>query len=679
MKLLWNYLKDYKMQTVLAPAFKMAEAVLELFVPVIMAAIIDVGIAQADMPFVRSRCLMLVILAAAGLGVSVTAQYFSAVAASGFAAKLRKALFEKIQSFSFLTLDQTGTATLVTRMTSDVNQVQTGVNMVLRLLLRSPFVVFGAMVMAFFIDAKMALIFVVVIPALAVVVYLIMRHNIPRYREVQGRLDRMLGKTRESLTGVRVIRAFGKEEQMEEEFSDENQGLSEKQLGVGRIAGLLNPVTFVIVNLGIVAVLMAGGRQTYIGALTQGEVVALVNYMSQVLVELIKFANLIVTLTKAIACAKRVVTVLELPGEEPMERIPEKERPGGQPLAEKRLADQIPEKERPEEKTSESGRRPDKVRFENVSFAYAAGAGNALTDISFSVKEGETVGIIGGTGAGKSTLVHLIAGFYERQQGEVYVDGRPTTEYTLPELRKKIGIVLQQAQLFAGTIRENICWGKKDASDAEVEAALRAACAYDFVMEKPEGTAYKAEQGGRNFSGGQKQRLTIARALVRRPEILILDDSSSALDYATDAAMRKNISNYRRHAGQLACREVKSLADQGTGGLSGQASIGKMTVFIVAQRTSSLQHADQIIVLEHGKIAGIGTHDELLESCPVYQEIYHSQNKGSETKTDADMTAAEENRTETDTAATEENRAETNTAVIEENRRETGGDTGGRE
>lgn len=600
MKILWNYLKDYKVQTVLAPAFKMAEAVLELFVPVIMAAIIDVGIAQSDMPFIRSRCLMLVLLAAAGLGISVTAQYFSAVAASGFAAKLRKALFEKIQSFSFLTLDKTGAATLVTRMTSDVNQVQTGVNMVLRLLLRSPFVVIGAMVMAFFIDAKMALIFVVVIPALAIVVYCIMRHNIPRYREVQGQLDRMLGKTRESLTGVRIIRAFGKEEQMEAEFASENQGLSEKQLGVGRIAGLLNPVTFVIVNLGIIAILMAGGRQTYIGALTQGEVVALVNYMSQILVELIKFANLIVTLTKAIACAKRVVTVLEMPSEQTPE--------------EKFLAEKVPQKTVSEaEKGSYAGHAAEKVHFQKVSFAYAKGAENALSDISFSVKEGETVGIIGGTGAGKSTLVHLIAGFYQPQQGAVCIDGKETGEYVLQELRRKIGIVMQQAQLFAGTVRENILWGKKDATDAEIEAALRAACAYDFVSEKPEGIEYMAEQGGRNFSGGQKQRLSIARALVRRPEILILDDSSSALDYATDAAMRHNISDYSRSGESV------------HGG-------GKMTVFIVAQRTSSLQHADKIIVLEHGKTAGIGTHEELLKNCPVYQEIYYSQNKESESK-----------------------------------------------
>lgn len=647
MKLMWNYLKEYKVQTVLAPAFKMAEAVLELFVPVIMAAIIDVGIAQADMPFIRSRCLMLVILAAAGLGISVTAQYFSAVAASGFAAKLRKALFEKIQSFSFLTLDKTGAATLVTRMTSDVNQVQTGVNMVLRLLLRSPFVVIGAMVMAFFIDAKMALIFVVVIPALAVVVYLIMRHNIPRYREVQGQLDRMLGKTRESLTGVRIIRAFGKEEQMEAEFADENQGLSEKQLGVGRIAGLLNPATFVIVNLGIIAILMAGGRQTYMGALTQGEVVALVNYMSQILVELIKFANLIVTLTKAIACAKRVVTVLEMPSE----RTPEKEVSAGE----------IPENIISETGGLSSVEKPkDKVRFQNVSFAYSKGAGNALSDISFSAEEGETIGIIGGTGAGKSTLVHLIAGFYEPQQGEVYVDGQPTGEYVLSELRKKIGIVMQQAQLFAGTVRENICWGKKEATDAEIEEALRAACAYDFITEKPEGTEYKAEQGGRNFSGGQKQRLSIARALVRRPEILILDDSSSALDYATDAALRRNIDSFRK-------------SDQAQG-------IGKMTIFIVAQRTSSLQHADKIIVLEHGKTAGIGTHDDLLKNCPVYQEIYRSQNKGSEAGAEENESETEENeaKTKENKCETEENGAKTkeNEVKIKENKSETGGSIG---
>ncbi len=576
-------LKDYKKESVLAPLFKMLEASFELIVPLVVTAMIDVGIANRDRSYIQRMCLIMVALGLIGLICSVTAQYFAAKAAAGFGTKLRHRLFAHIQGLSFTEIDQVGTSTLITRITSDINQVQSAVNMVLRLFLRSPFIVFGAMVMAFTIDFKAALVFAVTIPLLSAVVFGIMAVSIPLYRKVQERLDKVLGITRENLTGARVIRAFHKEEEEKARFEECLESLTFMQNHVGKISAFLNPVTYVIINGATVLLLYTGAVRVNIGALTQGEVVALVNYMSQILVELVKLANLIVLITKAVACGNRVESVLEIESSMPKDTaLPQREWAAGS--------------QRPAE--TSAGRTP-KVQFCHVGLAYQGAGAESLSEIDFSVEEGETVGIIGGTGSGKTSLVHLIPRFYDVTRGEVLVDGKNVKEYPIGELRQKVGIVMQRAVLFQGTIRENLCWGKPDATGDEIDQALRTAQALEVVEGKEGKLDARVEQGGKNFSGGQRQRLTIARALVRKPEILILDDSASALDYATDARLRKAI------------REME----------------GSPTVFIVSQRTSSIQHADKIIVLDDGEIAGIGTHGQLLESCEVYREIYESQYK----------------------------------------------------
>ena len=568
MRSLLIYLKDYKKESVLAPLFKMLEASFELLVPLVMAAVIDVGIARKDTAYIIRMCLVLVALGVIGLVCSITAQYFAAKAAAGFGTGVRHALFEHIQGFTFTEMDMVGSTTLITRMTSDINQVQSGVNLVLRLFLRSPFIVFGAMIMAFTVDVKAALIFAVAIPVLSVIVFGIMLITMPLYRKVQADLDNVLLMTRENLTGVRVIRAFNKEKDEQKRFEEGNQVLTDAQKFVGLISGLMNPLTYIVVNGAVIVLIYAGALRVDAGDLTQGAVVALLNYMSQILVELVKLANLIITVTKAIACGNRIGAVLN------------------------------------EESDMENGTLdwPEDtdvpaVEFTHVSLRYRGAAGDALSDISFRAEQGQTIGIIGGTGSGKSSLVNLIPRFYDATGGEIRICGRDICEYDVDKLRTQIGTVLQKAVLFKGTIAENLRWGKADASDAEIEEALEISQAKEFVDGKEGGTAFQIEQGGSNLSGGQKQRLTIARALVRRPRILILDDSASALDFATDARLRAAI----RGMGE------------------------KPTVFIVSQRASSIQYADQIIVLEDGRAAGIGTHEELIESCPVYQEIYYSQ------------------------------------------------------
>lgn len=569
MRKLIYYLKDYKKESILAPLFKMLEALFELFVPIVMAKVIDVGIPLGDKNYIIRMCLVMILLGIIGLACSITAQYFSAKAASGFATKLRHSLFEHIQSLSFTEMDTIGTSTLITRMTSDINQVQNGVNMFLRLFMRSPFIVFGAMVMAFTIDVKAALIFVVAIPVLSVVVFGIMYASIPLYKKVQSRLDTVLGITRENLTGVRVIRAFHKEENETEKFEDANNSLASLQIFVGKISALMNPMTYVIVNLAIAALVWTGGTRVNTGIITQGEVVALINYMSQVLVELIKLANLIVLINKAIACGNRVQSVFEI----------------------KTSMDETENPVSPDKKTDYA------VEFNHVCLRYGKSDVDSLTDIDFNVKRGETIGIIGGTGSGKSSVVNMIPRFYDACEGEVLVDGINVKDYAINDLRQKIGIVMQKAVLFKGTIRDNLLWGNGNASEDDIYEALKVSQALEVVKGKKNGLDSEVAQGGKNFSGGQKQRLTIARALVRKPEILILDDSASALDYATDAALRKAI------------REMDN----------------SPTVFIVSQRASSIQYADKIIVLDDGKIAGIGTHQELIDNCGVYQEIYYSQ------------------------------------------------------
>ncbi len=576
MKKLLVYLKAYKKETILAPLFKMLEASFELFVPLVIAAIIDTGIENKDVPYIVRMAVVLVVLAVVGLTCSLTAQYFSAKAAVGFAAKLKSALFAHIESLSFKEIDTLGTSTLITRMTSDINQVQSGVNLVLRLFLRSPFIVFGAMIMAVTIDVKAALIFVVAIPLLAVVVFGIMLISIPLFKKVQGALDMVLGITRQNLTGVRVIRAFNKEQSEIENFDEKNAVLTGLQKFVGKISALMNPVTFIIVNGAIAALIWTGAIRVDAGILTQGQVVALVNYMSQILVELVKLANLIITVTKAVACGNRIQSVFEIK----------------------------PSMEEGSTKYSAQPKDGYAVEFKNVNLCYNDGADNSLTGIDFSVKKGETVGIIGGTGSGKSSLVGLIPRFYAATQGEVLVDGINVNEYSFDELRAHVGIVMQKAVLFKGTIRENLKWGKNDATDEELWEAIDAAQAREFVETKEGGLDFEIAQGGKNLSGGQKQRLTIARALVRKPDILILDDSASALDYATDAKLRAAIA----------------------------ALPGNMTVFIVSQRTASIMHADKIIVLDDGQMAGMGTQKELLENCEVYKEIYNSQFKTTSTK-----------------------------------------------
>lgn len=574
MKKLICYLKEYKKESVLGPLFKLLEATLELFVPLVVAAIIDTGIGNQDRGYVVKMCLVLVLLGLIGLAFSVTAQYFAAKAAVGFVTKIRHVLFGHIQKLSYAELDTQGTSTLITRMTSDMNQVQNGVNLTLRLLLRSPFVVIGAMVMAFTIDVKAALVFVVGIPALAVVVFGVMLACIPLYRKVQNRLDKVLVLTRENLTGVRVLRAFCKEEEQEAEFQKQNQTLTDTQKFVGRISALLNPLTYVIINVAIIALIWIGAIRVDLGIITQGAVVALYNYMSQILTELIKLANLIINITKSVACGNRIQSVLEV-----------------EPSVKDRAAMLSG--------AGEAGKSAYSVVFEHAGIRYPDAAQEAVSDITLNVRPGETIGIIGGTGSGKSSLVNLIPRFYDCSSGAVYVDGRNVCTYGLTELRDKIGVVPQKSVLFAGTIRSNMQWGKPDATDEEIFAALEIAQAKDVVSKKEKGLDTEVEQGGKNFSGGQRQRLTIARALVKQPEILILDDSSSALDFATDAALRMAIGSMKH----------------------------KPTLFIVSQRTSAIQYADKIVVLDDGSVVGIGTHEELMNTCEVYREIYDSQYK----------------------------------------------------
>ncbi|MGM9637920.1 MAG: ABC transporter ATP-binding protein [Eubacteriales bacterium] len=577
MKDLLKYLKDYKKETVLGPLFKLLEATFELFVPLVVAAIVNVGIKNQDTGFIVTRCLILLALGLIGLGFSVTAQYFSAKAAIGFGTKVRHALFDKIQSFTFSAMDRIGSSTLITRMTSDVNQVQSGVNMTLRLFLRSPFIVFGAMIMAFTIDVRSALIFAVTIPALSVVVFGILLITIPLYKKTQNRLDTVLSTTRENLTGVRVLRAFCKEDSEKKRFDQANGELNRAQRRVGWISGLMNPLTYVLINLAIIWLIQVGGARVQSGDLEQGDVIALYNYLSQILVELIKLANLIITITKALACANRVADVLKTDEQD----------------------DKLEPVEHPDDPF---------ITFRNVGLTYRGAGGKALEGISFTANRGETVGIIGGTGSGKSSLVHLLSHFYDATEGEVIIDGLDVKAYDPEVLRQKVGIVMQKATLFKGTIRSNLEWGNPNATDDEMWQALELAQAKEVALAKG-GLDAEVAQAGRNFSGGQKQRLTIARALVRHPEILILDDSASALDYATDAALRK---------------AIRTIPE-------------KPTVFLVSQRTSTLMHADRIIVLDDGKTVGIGTHSQLLESCPVYQEIYYSQYPDEKQKTHSDI------------------------------------------
>ena len=567
-----RYLSDYKRESVLAPLFKMLEATFDLFVPLVMADIVNVGIAAHDFHYILVRCGILLLLAIIGLTCSLTAQYFSAKAAVGYSTGLRHALFEHIQTLSFSEMDTMGTSTLITRMTSDVNQVQSGLNLFLRLFLRSPFVVLGAMIMAFTVNFRAALIFVA-IPLLSVVVFGVMVITRPLYKSVQTRLDRVLGLTRENLTGVRVVRAFDKEKSEVDRFEDANELLTQMQLHVGHISALMNPLTYVIINLAIVALLYVGSIEISIGGMASGDVIALVNYMNQILVELVKLANLIVQVSKALACAGRVQAVLDT-------------KSGMEFPAE--LTGNVP-----------AEKADDAVCFDHVSLTYKGAGAPSLSDINFTAKRGQTIGVIGGTGSGKSSLISLIPRFYDATEGSVEIMGRPVRQYPRADLRGKVAVVMQKAQLFGGTIRSNLLWGSQNASDADLWAALETAQAAEFVKAKPLGLDEPVEQGGRNLSGGQKQRLTIARALVGKPDILILDDSASALDYATDAALRKALA----------------------------ALPGDLTVFIVSQRAASLQHADQIIVLDDGRMVGLGRHAELLESCPVYKEIYESQFK----------------------------------------------------
>ena len=577
MKTLLAYLKGYKKESILAPLFKMLEASFELFVPLVMAAIIDVGIANQDKPYIVKMCFVLIALGIIGLVCSITAQYFAAKAATGVGTAIRHGLFEHIQKFTFTEMDQLGTSTLITRMTSDINQIQSGVNLVLRLFLRSPFIVFGAMIMAFTVDVKAALVFVVTIPLLSLIVFGIMLVTMPMYKKVQADLDQVLLTTRENLTGARVIRAFNKEEDETKRFENANQILTDAQKYVGRISGMMNPLTYIIVNGAIIALIYVGAVRVDIGDLTQGQVVALINYMSQILVELVKLANLIISVTKAAACLNRVESVLAV---KPDMNEGDVRWKSNSSEADRDLKNKIPV-----------------VEFSHVSLTYKGTSDTSLSDINFCAKKGQTIGIIGGTGSGKSSLVNLIPRFYDATDGTVKINGRDIKEYQTENLREHIGVVLQKAVLFKGSIADNLRWGKEDATEQEMYEALDISQAREFVDTKQGGLEFQIEQGGRNLSGGQKQRMTIARALVRKPEILILDDSASALDFATDAALRKSI------------KEMKN----------------QPTVFIVSQRAASIQYADQIIVLDDGAMAGIGTHEELLKDCPIYQEIYYSQ------------------------------------------------------
>lgn len=573
MKQLMMYLKDYKKESILAPLFKLLEAFFELLVPLVMANIIDYGISNRNMGYIGKMGLLLLLLGVVGLASSITAQFFAAKAAAGFSTQLRQALFDHIEDLSFTDIDKAGTSTMITRMTSDVNQVQSGINMTLRLFLRSPIIVFGAMIMAFTIDVKCALIFVVAIPLLSVVVFGIILSTIPMYKKVQSKLDQVLGITRENLTGVRVIRAFHQEAKEADRFRENNEALSAMQIFVGKISACMNPVTYIIVNGAIIALIYTGAVQVNIGNLSQGEVVAIINYMNQILVELVKLANLIVTMTKALACAERVASVFDIGADAAYV--------GAQ---DQKLADKV-DKSAPF------------LDFKHVSLTYQGAGAPTLQDMNFTVNRGDTVGIIGGTGSGKTSLVNLIPGFYPATEGEILLEGRDIRTMSDEELRGRIGVVPQKAVLFKGTIRSNLQWGKPDATEEEMWKALELAQASEVVDGKPGKLDATVAQNGKNFSGGQRQRLTIARALVRNPEILILDDSASALDYATDAKLRA---------------AIRTLED-------------KTTTFIVSQRASTIRHADKIIVLDDGEIAGMGTHDELLKDCTVYQEIYYSQ------------------------------------------------------
>lgn len=569
MRKLFTYLSDYKKESIIAPLFKMLEALFDLFVPLVVAGIINNGILKGDRTYIVRMCLVLILFAVVGMACAILAQYFAAKAAVGFSAKLRGALFAHIQKLSFTELDTLGTSALMNRMTSDVNQLQNGVNMALRLLLRSPFIVFGAMILAFFVNKKAAWVFVVVIPVLSVIVFGIILATMPMYKKVQERLDHVLRITRENLTGVRVIRAFHTEKDETKRFHQANHELVEQQTAVGKISALMNPLTFVTINLGVIALLSIGGDKVNTGSMKQGDVVALLDYMSQILVELVKLANTIILLSKAFASAKRVQSVLDVPSSMQFPTQTEGERMQGPT-----------------------------VEFAHVDFTYAGAGDQSLSDIDFSVEEGQTVGVIGGTGSGKSTLVHLLTRFYDATDGQIRLFGKDIRSYGEEELRHMVGIVLQKAVLFHGTIRENLQWGDPFASDEEIWKMLEIAQAKEIVEKKADGLDEIVEQGGRNLSGGQKQRLAIARTLLMKPKILILDDSSSALDYATDAALRNAIRKLE-HA---------------------------PTTFVVSQRTASLQHADLILVLDEGKLVGKGTHDELLNNCPVYREIYESQN-----------------------------------------------------
>ena len=573
MKQLMMYLKDYKKESILAPLFKLLEAFFELLVPLVMANIIDYGISNRNMGYIGKMGLLLLLLGVVGLASSITAQFFAAKAAVGFSTQLRQALFDHIEDLSFTDIDKAGTSTMITRMTSDVNQVQSGINMTLRLFLRSPIIVFGAMIMAFTIDVKCALIFVVAIPLLSVVVFGIILSTIPMYKKVQSKLDQVLGITRENLTGVRVIRAFHQEAKESDRFRENNEALSAMQIFVGKISACMNPVTYIIVNGAIIALIYTGAVQVNIGNLSQGEVVAIINYMNQILVELVKLANLIVTMTKALACAERVASVFDIGADAAYV--------GAQ---DQKLADKVDQS-------------APFLDFKHVSLTYQGAGAPTLQDMNFTVNRGDTVGIIGGTGSGKTSLVNLIPGFYPATEGEILLEGRDIRTMSDEELRGRIGVVPQKAVLFKGTIRSNLQWGKPDATEEEMWKALELAQASEVVDGKPGKLDATVAQNGKNFSGGQRQRLTIARALVRNPEILILDDSASALDYATDAKLRA---------------AIRTLED-------------KTTTFIVSQRASTIRHADKIIVLDDGEIAGMGNHDELLKDCTVYQEIYYSQ------------------------------------------------------
>ncbi len=581
MKQILKYLKEYKKECICAPLFKLLEASFELIVPLVMAAIIDNGITASDKPYIWKMGGVLVLLAAVGLVSSVTAQYFAAKAAVGFSTKLRHILFEKIESLSFSKMDTVGTSTLITRMTSDINQVQSGVNLVLRLFLRSPFIVFGAMTMAFTVNVRAAMVFVVTIPLLSIVVFSVMAASLPLYKKVQSSLDTVLSHTRENLEGTRVIRAFNKQNDEIDSFNRDNEFLTNMQQVVGRISALTNPLTFIIINVATIAVIVSGGKQVYAGILTQGEVVALVNYMSQILVELIKLANLIVQMTKAVACGNRIADVLSIPS-----KLPEKNP-----------------------KLIDAKAGAPEVEFDHVCMTYEGAADETLTDINFTVQKGQTIGIIGGTGSGKSSLVNLIPRFYDATKGTIRIQGNDINDYDAVQLRDKIGVVMQKAVLFAGTIADNLRWGKNDATEEEMWKALDIAQATEVVKGKEGGLDYMIEQGGKNLSGGQKQRLTIARAVVKDPDILILDDSASALDFATDASLRAALKGMH----------------------------GDKTIFIVSQRTSSIQFADNIIVLDDGQMVGFGPHEELLETCETYKEIYDSQ-----FKKESDMTRQKE-------------------------------------